>query len=661
MTDQTVRTADLPRANVGGPEGGDGVQRLAADATPQRRLRHIPALDGLRGLAVLGVLWFHGGHLSGGYLGVDLFFVLSGYLITSLLLSEWRTSGNIRLGNFWARRARRLFPALIAVLLVVAAYAQFVAPPTSLGRIRGDGLATLFYFANWHDIFSGHVYGEQFAAQSPLLHTWSLAIEEQFYLVWPLAVWGLLKWRNRPQVILRVSITVAVVSVGLMLGLNAGGVRADPALYEGTHTRIAAIAMGAALAAWYMGRGHTRDHHRRLAIEGGAVLALVFLGAAWALTDLTSTFLFSGGLALCGLAVTLVIAAAAHPEPLAVNRFLSFAPFRWLGLISYGLYLWHWPIFLYLTPSRVGFDGWPLFAFQLFVSLDVATLSYFALERPIRCGAITGATARSAVPGFSALAVIALLATTTSAVPPGGGFAGRKTNTQLIGAAGTTKLMVVGDSVGFGLVVDGLLPQHQQLGISVANGAFVGCNNLLAMGTVRGIKGDVLSPPSSIDCTDRWAGILKQVQPDVVLMLFGVYPLFSVEIDGRRYGSCDAGYHRAYRARLAENARVLTARGATLVIATTPTTDNGFVRDDIPDVDQRVACSNADVKAAARADPSHIKVVDLGGFVCPKDQCKDVVDGAKLRPDGLHFKGPGAEYIARWITPEVLKAAGRGG
>src|ERR1700686_3714230 len=152
------------------------------------RLTHQPALDGLRGLAVAAVLLFHGGHLSGGFLGVDAFFVLSGFLITSLLLAEARDRGGIALGAFWARRARRLLPALAGVLAGVALYAVLFAKPDELATIRGDALATIGYFANWRAIFNSRDYWTLFRSPSPLDHTWSLAIEEQFFLVWPLVV-----------------------------------------------------------------------------------------------------------------------------------------------------------------------------------------------------------------------------------------------------------------------------------------------------------------------------------------------------------------------------------------------------------------------------------------------------------------------------------------
>src|SRR4051812_16049700 len=171
----------------------------ARPAAAHYRLGYVPGLDGLRGIAVIAVLLFHGGvsWARGGFLGVDLFFVLSGYLITSLLLDELRRTGTIGLGGFWSRRARRLVPALLLVVAAVGASALLVDPPGGLATLRGDGIATLGYIANWHYIAEGASYFGQTAAPSPLRHTWSLAIEEQFYLLWPLIVLAICRGRYR--------------------------------------------------------------------------------------------------------------------------------------------------------------------------------------------------------------------------------------------------------------------------------------------------------------------------------------------------------------------------------------------------------------------------------------------------------------------------------
>src|SRR5664279_6531447 len=176
---------------VGTATESDGT-RDDAPASRGATIPRVRALDGLRGAAVAGVLLFHGGHLLGGYLGVDLFFVLSGFLITSLLLVEAGARGTVGLGHFWARRARRLLPALALLMVGIALYCMVIASPTELAQIRGDALATLAYVANWRAVGASQNYWALFSAPSPLQHTWSLAIEEQFYLIWPLVFLGLL-------------------------------------------------------------------------------------------------------------------------------------------------------------------------------------------------------------------------------------------------------------------------------------------------------------------------------------------------------------------------------------------------------------------------------------------------------------------------------------
>jgi peptidoglycan/LPS O-acetylase OafA/YrhL len=182
---------------------------------------HISALDGARGLAVAGVLLFHGGHLMGGYLGVDFFFTLSGFLITSLLLAESSRTGGIGLGGFWARRARRLLPALAVLMVGVAVYAVVLAKPEELTQIRGDAFATLGYVANWRQVFAHADYFALFNTPSPLNHTWSLAIEEQFYVIWPLLFVALLARfkRDAPKAVLVTSLALAAVSSVLMIVL----------------------------------------------------------------------------------------------------------------------------------------------------------------------------------------------------------------------------------------------------------------------------------------------------------------------------------------------------------------------------------------------------------------------------------------------------------
>ncbi|MGD9798909.1 MAG: acyltransferase family protein, partial [Acidimicrobiia bacterium] len=256
---------------------GEGVGDGSPTPPKGRTFGHLPALDGLRGLAVAAVLVFHGGRLRGGYLGVDAFFVLSGFLITSLLLVEAHRNGRIGLRAFWGRRIKRLVPALVLFMLGIAAYALVVAEPGELARIRGDALATIGYVANWNAIFRQHGYWELFSQPSPLEHTWSLAIEEQFYVVWPLVVAGLVWWsarrgRDAAGSVLKLSLVLAAASAGLLWLLYEPGGDTGR-VYLGTDTRAAAILLGAAFAAWRWMRGAGRAGWtvRRVGLEVAAV------------------------------------------------------------------------------------------------------------------------------------------------------------------------------------------------------------------------------------------------------------------------------------------------------------------------------------------------------------------------------------------------------
>ena len=218
-------------------------------AISHTRLAYLPALDGVRACAVLAVMMFHGGipHMDGGFMGVDAFFVLSGFLITSLLIGEWRQSLTIKLGAFWARRARRLLPALLLMLLFVAFFASVIVPKGTYGALRLDALATLLYVSNWHFILVNSNYFNETSASSPLLHTWSLAVEEQFYVIWPLVVLGVLHFTRSLRALFALCCAAAIASAVWMSVVYDGGVNTNRA-YLGTDTRSQCLFIGCALA-----------------------------------------------------------------------------------------------------------------------------------------------------------------------------------------------------------------------------------------------------------------------------------------------------------------------------------------------------------------------------------------------------------------------------
>ncbi|MBN2507282.1 MAG: acyltransferase [Verrucomicrobia bacterium] len=351
------------------------------------RLPHLPALDGLRGLAIVLVLLYHADleWMPGGFLGVECFFVLSGYLITSLLLAEWSRHGRLDLMAFWRRRARRLFPALAILLVVVTGYAVMFLP-RELATLRGDVLSTAAYVANWHQVLTHQSYFEA-AARPPLLrHMWSLAIEEQFYLVWPL-LFSALMARLRPRAVLGIVVAGALASMLAMAALyqpNADVSR----IYYGTDTRAAGLLLGAALA-FVWRPGHANGLAPGWMPEALGVAGFGTLVACGLMIHEFEGFLYRGGFCLAGLATAELIVAGIHPGAVAVPRALSWTPLCWVGLRSYGIYLWHFPVFMVTRPKiDVPFDGpWWLLA-RMALTLLIAALSYRFVELPIRHGAL---------------------------------------------------------------------------------------------------------------------------------------------------------------------------------------------------------------------------------------------------------------------------------
>jgi peptidoglycan/LPS O-acetylase OafA/YrhL len=378
-------------------------------------LPRIRALDGLRGVAVIAVLLFHDQRLRGGYLGVDLFFVLSGFLITSLLLADHQQHGRVGLRNFYARRARRLLPALGLALFGVALYAAVWARPAELPRIRWDGIGTLFYVQNWREIFTQQSYWDAFTAPSPLQHAWSLSIEEQFYAFWPVLLIGVLAVRRSARAVLGVTLALAAAAATFTLvsAYRSGDARF---LYYSTVTRAPALLLGAALAALFALRGPVASRAGRIALEAGALASIGYLAYAWSHQVGEGLSLYRGPLLLCGIAAVVVIAAAAHPAHGPIARVLAVPPLVGVGLISYGLYLFHWPVYLVLTPARTGLTGWTLFAERVTVSVLIALASYWLIEQPVRHGALRPARAFVAF-GTATATVAASLVVATHVTP----------------------------------------------------------------------------------------------------------------------------------------------------------------------------------------------------------------------------------------------------
>ncbi|SDG48172.1 Peptidoglycan/LPS O-acetylase OafA/YrhL, contains acyltransferase and SGNH-hydrolase domains [Lentzea fradiae] len=339
---------------------------------------HVPALDGLRGVAVLGVLLFHADLLPGGFLGVDLFFTLSGYLITALLLREAGRTGTVSLTAFWGRRVRRLLPALLTVLVVVTVGVWAFAPDDLVRTTLADGPWVQANLVNWHLLAESSGYWDRFGAHRVFEHLWSIAVEEQFYLVWPVAVLLLVRAGGRvEQRVAAVAALVCVVSLVLMVLLADAG---DPTrVYTGTDTRAFSLLVGAVVAARPVRTALLRAVGRSVGAVTG--LLAVCLAVSWVLANgVDSVWLFTGGLFAHSVCAAVLVALTAQSPDTVVAKGLSRPPLRWCGEISYSLYLWHWPVFVLLGAGEGGARTAGAFA----LSIGLATLSRYLVEDPVR-------------------------------------------------------------------------------------------------------------------------------------------------------------------------------------------------------------------------------------------------------------------------------------
>ncbi len=463
----------------------------------KRGRRYMPGLDGLRAIAVLAVIAYHLdlGWANGGLLGVGVFFTLSGYLITDLLLAQFAERGGIQLKAFWLARARRLLPALFVLLLVVMAWVTVLGPHQP-PDFRAGVLSAVAYTNNWWLIFHNVSYFAQFAAPSPLGHLWSLSVEEQFYILWPfLLVLGV---RLIPEVKMstgaRIRLGAAILGgafVSAILMLVLYDPHLDPSrVYYGTDTRALELLIGAALATVWPSRQLKADIHdnaRRVIDLAGALGLLVIALMIWR-TGEFSPFLYRGGFVLLSIGTALTVAALTHPAS-RLGRLVGCPPLRWIGERSYGIYLWHFPIIVLTTPAGADPTDLVRNCLQVGATVGVAALSWTYIENPIRHGALVRLRARLRARGLSREQITrpawAILAASGLVVASAlAGFAGVGVGAQEPGVLGDTtsvqetstsgtlavrankttcrSVVHIGDSTSLGLTSADYLPNPKQ-------------------------------------------------------------------------------------------------------------------------------------------------------------------------------------------------------
>jgi len=630
----------------------------------------MPALDGVRALAVLAVMAFHNfSWLPGGYYGVDAFFVLSGFLITSLLVAEVGETGTLKLLRFWGRRARRLLPALfvlVAALGVVHLVARSILPwPDPVP----DAVSTIFYVANWHFVAGDAGYFAANGASSPLLHTWSLAIEEQFYLLWPLVILVVVGRRGRvggPARRRRLYALGAISVVGVaasavwMWHLTPEGTTPLRAYY-GTDARAQAVLIGAALAVAFVLFTTRSDRTRRLGVVAG-LAGLVGSVAVWHFIAEGSSLAFHGGFLLASTAAAAVVVGVVLAPAAPSSRLLSLRPLRYVGTISYGTYLWYWPVVLVVTGTRLHLGIWPLFVVRTAITLSLAALSYHLVEAPIRRGAFPGWRALLGAPAAAGFSV-ALVACSTLVLSPAASTSPPPSAASHAGAAqqrSDVRVLLVGDSMA-GSLGAALAAEAPRYGIQLVNEGHPGC----AVTTDSEYRFLLYRNPPGRPCQegkpsallDLWRTYVARYRPQVVVYL-GRTDLFDQDYDGSWTSIGNPGFDGFFRSQLTAGVRILSSGGAHVVLLTSPYYDSTANSGGTPvpeDTPGRVTDYDHIIESVAKGS-SAVTVYPLSQVIDPGHTYQGTVDGVAMRcSDGVHFSVAAGQVIAPGLFPELAR------
>jgi len=638
------------------------------------RLAHEPALDGLRGVALVLVVLFHGGvGLVGGALGVDLFLVLSGYLITALLLAEHDGTGGVDLPAFWARRARRLLPAVLALVAAVAVHAA-VTGDASRG-LRLDGLATLGWWSNWRFVAAEQGYFEAFAAPSPLRHTWSLAVEEQWYLLWPPL---LVLLRRGPLARRPVALAGAVVGLAAASALAMAAVAGNvDRAHFGTDTRAQGLLAGAALAV-ALRRWPVQAWRRpaRAAATGAGVAGAAVVGwMAWRVPG-TEPWLYRGGHSLVAAGGAALVAACVLPGG-PVRRALSLRPLQAVGRRSYGAYLWHWPLFVWVNADSTGLDPWPLLGVRCALTTAATVASWHLVEAPVLEGRARLPRPRLALAGGFA-AALALLLVGTGAAPGVRSSSAVATAEPTLPAGfqvdaappptvpgvldsppaarprdgSNPSVLVVGDSGGWSL---GWAVEPVE-GVEVSTGAGIGCGLDPAPVEINGVAEAIVGQP--VPCPEMagvWRAWAERVDPDVVVLVSGAWEVYDRELPGGRRLEVGTPAWAAWVDESLERVGAdlaVAAPHAVVAVADVPCFDERDLalggpsspRND-PD---RIAAVNAVLDRFVARHPARVVALRWSPWLCGRD--------AYERPDGIHLSTDAAHAIWQGPMGDAVRA-----
>ncbi len=622
------------------------------------------ALDGIRALAVAAVMAYHLGvpGAGAGFLGVDVFFVLSGYLITSILLSQVE-AGRLDLGGFWVKRVRRLAPALLLAVGAVIAWGALLAPPLLRDGLRADITSTLAYVANWHFIGSGTYFSDT-GDESPLQHMWSLAVEEQFYLVWPIALLVVAKTvRHAHARVLAVgllALTGVAVSASRLHAVWAAN--APDRAYMGTDTRIFGPLVGALLAVVLAraGRAGSGRVSNRLLLGSGTALVL------WGLVQLDSPVGASSAYAHGG---ALVVALGSASIIWAVSRrassataALSLLPIAYLGRLSYGIYVWHWPLVVWSRENQwLDMGGRPTALRDVTLAtatVALAALSYHLIEKPIRYGRVGAHLGRRNIAVALPASLVLLIAVDMMfVVPQAGAVAGSVTKT----------IVLVGDSVPQRMAMP-LSDAAGHRGYVVVSATRGGCpaTGVMVVDARGQPTGSGESCPRIVPA--RQDAMIQRFRPALVIW-WSRYEIADRLGDGgallptgsRAYWNAQ---QRSYRARIDS----LTRFGATVVTVQIERSGSGMLRRCTPKrcgpllrrLIERTDLQDRWNAVLSHGSGSRVRSISINALVCHDraSPCDDrLADGTLARPDGTHYSEEAARTVAPAIVARALRAA----
>lgn len=674
-----------------------------------------PGLDGLRAISVIAVIFYHAGFswMHGGFFGVEVFFVVSGFLITTLLIEERAKTGTVSLRQFWIRRVRRLFPALFAMLLAVSTWTALFGSDEQTARLKRDLPWSVFYVNNWGQIVGKVPYFQP--GDPPLLrHLWSLAVEEQWYVIWPL-VFAFVLAKAKPVQVVRWLLAAVVAVMVLMWWVQRGvptpidgpigfldGADRVNFNYLSTITRAGGLLLGAAAAfvwqPWKAERAYSVPS-RGLDLATGAGLGVLF--CAFYAANLTKGYLYPWVLTLVSIVSLLLVLIVVHPASVGTRWVLSQPLLVEAGKRSYGWYLWHWPTFVVLDATH---GSWPRFLVATVIWLAIAEASYRFVEEPVRKGALTRwwQSQRSfpiAPVGAACVVLVALggfywqvdefdvaaggddatfvLSTDagpggttgspdTAAADPGASATpvdGSQVASDVVDTAPTTsttlaplvlprRVAIVGDSQAHSLAVN--LPSGIGDTFTISDDSSDGCS-VYDNGRVVSARE---SFSNNFGICEGWAGKWANAasDADVVLVVLGAWDVFDLELDSGSYGFGTPAWDEVFTANLSVGLDAMAGSGAHVglleVACMRPVEADGAGVPPLPERadDARVAHVNELLRAVAEARP---EVTFVPG---PTEWCNDPAIATDLgyRWDGVHVYKPGANLIYETIAPTLL-------